>query len=100
MNILCLCSGWQDKFNLEDTLFAGAVVHQIKKSFSHFCDAAIAAEDLYLLAKSDLRTYLYKSSHSQRLKELDIENDIQFCLKQDCCKAIPGLVGDQLVNIL
>lgn len=99
-DVLLLCSGWKNKFNLEDTLFAGAVVHQIKKSFSHFCDAAIAAEDLYLLAKSDLRGYLFKSSHSQRLKELNIENDIQFCLKQDCCQAIPGLVGDQLVNIL
>ena len=98
-DVLLLCSGWKNKFNLEDTLFAGAVVHQIKKSFSHFCDAAIAAEDLYLLAKSDLRGYLHKSSHSQRLKELNIENDIQFCLKQDCCQAIPGLVGDRLVDI-
>ena len=98
-DVLLHCSGWKNKFNLEDTLFAGAVVHQIKKSFSHFCDAAIAAEDLYLLAKSDLRAYLFKSSHSQRLKELNIENDIQFCLKQDCCQAIPGLVGDRLVDI-
>ena len=24
-NILCLCSGWQDKFNLEDTICAGAI---------------------------------------------------------------------------
>ena len=99
-DVLLLCSGWKNKFNLEDTLFAGAVVHQIKKSFSHFCDAAIASEDLYLQAQSDLRGYLYKSSHSQRLKELNIENDIQFCLKQDCCKAIPGLVGYHLVNII
>jgi len=99
-DLLLLCSGWKNKFNLEDTLFAGAVVNKIKSSFSHFCDAAIAAEDLYLLAKSDLRAYLYKSSHSQRLKELNIENDIQFCLKQDCCQAIPGLVGDRLVDIL
>ena len=24
-NTLCLCSGWQDKFNLEDTICAGAI---------------------------------------------------------------------------
>lgn len=98
-DVLLLCSGWKNKFNLEDTLFAGAVFNQIKNSFTHFCDAAIAAEDLYLQAQSDLRGYLLKSSHSQRLKELNIENDIQFCLKQDCCQAIPGLVGDRLVDI-
>jgi 2-phosphosulfolactate phosphatase len=26
-NVLCLCSGWQDNFNLEDTICAGAICH-------------------------------------------------------------------------
>jgi 2-phosphosulfolactate phosphatase len=96
-DVLLLCSGWKNKFNLEDTLFAGAVVHKLKQEFSHYCDAAIAAEDMYLLAKDNLREYLYKSSHSQRLKELNIEEDIQFCLKQNICQTIPVLEGDVLV---
>ncbi len=96
-DILLLCSGWKNKFNLEDTLFAGAVVSQIKSEFQHVCDAAIAAEDLYEKAKDNLRVYLYKSSHSQRLKELEIEDDIQFCLNQNICKVIPILEGNKLV---
>lgn len=96
-DVLLLCSGWKNKFNLEDTLFAGAVVHQLKNIFSRHCDAAIAAEDMYLLAKDNLREYLYKSSHSQRLKELNIEDDIQFCLKQNICTVIPVLQDGKLV---
>lgn len=96
-DVLLLCSGWKNKFNLEDTLFAGAVVHKLKDDFNHYCDAAIAAEDMYLLAKDNLRKYLYKSSHSQRLKELNIEDDIQFCLKQNICKAIPVLEEGKLI---
>ena len=96
-DVLLLCSGWKNKFNLEDTLFAGAVVNILKKEFTHCCDAAIAAEDMYLLAKNNLREYLYKSSHSQRLKELNIEDDIQFCLKQNICKVIPVLKDGKLV---
>lgn len=96
-DVLLLCSGWKNKFNLEDTLFAGAVVHALKTKFSHYCDAAIASEDMYLLAKDNLRTYLYKSSHSQRLKELNIEDDIQFCLKQNICSVIPILQDGKLV---
>jgi 2-phosphosulfolactate phosphatase len=96
-DVLLLCSGWKNKFNLEDTLFAGAVVHKLKDDFNHYCDAAIAAEDMYLLAKNNLREYLYKSSHSQRLKELNIEDDIQFCLKQNICKTIPVLEEGKLV---
>lgn len=98
-NVLLLCSGWKNKFNLEDTLFAGAVVNQLRDKVDNFCDAAIAAEDLYLKAKDGLREYLYKSSHSQRLKELNIEDDIQFCLKQNICKSIPVLKDNKLVRM-
>jgi 2-phosphosulfolactate phosphatase len=95
--VLLLCSGWKNKFNLEDTLFAGAVVSKLKTNFTHHCDAAIAAEDMYLLAKDNLRQYLHKSSHSQRLKELNIEDDIQFCLKQNICSVIPVLENGKLI---
>lgn len=98
-DILLLCSGWKNKFNLEDTLFAGAVVHKLKNTINHFCDAAIAAEDLYLKAKPNLREYLYKSSHSQRLKELNIEADVQFCLKENICSVIPVLNGIKLMPL-
>lgn len=98
-NVLLLCAGWKDKFNLEDTLFAGAVVNELRQDFAHFDDSCVAAEDLYLLAKDDLRTYLHKSSHSHRLAELNIEEDVKFCLQLNICKAIPVLSGDALVAI-
>ena len=66
-DVLLLCAGWKDKFNLEDTLFAGAVVNVLRKDFVHFDDACVAAEDMYLLAKDDLRGYLKKSSHAHIL---------------------------------
>ena len=98
-DVLLLCAGWKDKFNLEDTLFAGAVVNELRKDFIHFDDSCVAAEDLYLLAKDDLRGYLHKSSHSHRLAELNIEADVQFCLQTNICAAIPVLVGDALVAL-
>src|SRR5476651_1177537 len=79
-NILLVCSGWKNNFNLEDTLFAGAVVEQLKGYGFRVDDPAIAANDLYLLAKDDLDAYLKKTSHSERLKKLGIEADIAFCL--------------------
>jgi 2-phosphosulfolactate phosphatase len=98
-DVLLLCAGWKDKFNLEDTLFAGAVVNALRKDFVHFDDSCVAAEDMYLMAKHDLRTYLHKSSHSHRLEQLNIEKDVQFCLKLDVCKAIPVLEGDRLTKL-
>lgn len=98
-NVLLLCAGWKDQFNLEDTLFAGAVVNELRQDFTHFDDASVAAEDLYLLAKNDLRNYLRKSSHSNRLIQLNIEEDVKFCLELNRCKAIPVLSGDALIAL-
>ncbi|MBO9675931.1 MAG: 2-phosphosulfolactate phosphatase [Sphingobacteriaceae bacterium] len=98
-NVLLLCAGWKDQFNLEDTLFAGAVVNKLRQNFEHFDDSSVAAEDLYLLAKDDLRKYLRKSSHSNRLAQLNIEEDVVFCLQLNVCKAIPVLEGERLVAL-
>jgi 2-phosphosulfolactate phosphatase len=98
-DVLLLCAGWKGKFNLEDTLFAGAVVNELRKDFTHFDDSCVAAEDLYMLAKDDLRSYLHKSSHSHRLAELNIEEDVKFCLQLNICETIPVLVGDALVAL-
>jgi 2-phosphosulfolactate phosphatase len=98
-DVLLLCAGWKDQFNLEDTLFAGAVVNAIRASFTEFDDSGVAAEDLYLLAKDDLRSYISKSSHSHRLAALNIEKDVQFCLQLNICQAIPVLVGDDLLRL-
>jgi 2-phosphosulfolactate phosphatase len=98
-NVLLLCAGWKDNFNLEDTLFAGAVVHRLQVDFKLADDSCVAAVDMYQLAKDDLRQYLRKSSHSHRLIKLNIEEDVQFCLKLDLCKTIPVLEGERLVAL-
>src|SRR5690606_37035409 len=90
-SVLLLCAGWKGMFNLEDTLFAGAVVNRLRNDITNVDDAGIAAEELYLMAGDDLRDFLRKSSHSIRLEKLNIEEDIWFCLQTDICSTIPVL---------
>ncbi len=99
-NILLVCAGWKNNFNLEDTLFAGAVVEQLKAFDFKPDDAAIAANDLYQAGKNDINQYLKKTSHSERLKKLGIEKDIEFCLQVDITTAIPVLEGNRLVKLV
>jgi 2-phosphosulfolactate phosphatase len=99
-NILFVCAGWKNNFNLEDTLFAGAVVEQLKGANFKLDDPAIAANDLYQIGKHDINEYLKKTSHSERLKKLGIQKDIEFCLQVDLTTAIPVLDGDSLVKLL
>jgi len=98
-NVLLVCAGWKNNFNLEDTLFAGAVVDQLKDFNFKLDDAAIAANDLFQIGKNDINQYLKKTSHGERLKKLGIEKDIEFCLQVDLTTAIPILDGEKLVKL-
>lgn len=98
-DILLVCAGWKDNFNLEDTVFAGAVINKLKKSYQRGDDAAVAAENIYLAAADDLMGFLAQSAHSKRLKHLGVEKDIAFCLQIDILQTIPILHGDRLIEL-
>lgn len=95
---LILCAGWKGKFNLEDTLFAGAMVEALQDHFQPSCDAPLAAKALYHEAKNDLSSYLQGSSHIQRLQRLDIGHDITYCLQQNQLDCVPVLLDKEIIN--
>jgi len=96
-NILIVCAGWKGKINLEDSLFAGALVDNLRKHIEPDCDAPIVAQELYLSAKDDMVKFLSTSSHVKRLNRLNIYKDIEFCLTPDQYHVIPILKRDRLV---
>jgi 2-phosphosulfolactate phosphatase len=100
-NILCLCSGWQNKFNLEDTICAGAITEHLISTgkFTSVEDSSIAAKYLYLSAKDNIFGYLKSSSHRRRLKNLNLNEDIKFCLTPNTAPVIPVLENDRLINV-
>jgi 2-phosphosulfolactate phosphatase len=96
-NILVVCSGWKGKFNLEDTLFAGALIELLQDDLDPECDAAMAAQHLYNLAKHNMPEFLKNSSHVKRLAKLGIEKDIVFCLTPDQYNVLPILKDNILI---
>ncbi|MTI33375.1 2-phosphosulfolactate phosphatase [Xanthovirga aplysinae] len=98
-DILVFCAGWKGKFNLEDTLFAGAVVELLKENFELACDAPQAAQILYNQSKDDLLVALANSAHLNRLKNFNTMKDVEFCLTPDQYDVIPVLQGDELVQL-
>jgi 2-phosphosulfolactate phosphatase len=97
-DVLLLCAGWKGRVNLEDTLFAGAVVEGLKEHFSVKEDSAIMAMRTYQQAQHDMLGYLANSSHVRRLQGLGIQKDIAYCLQKDLYDVVPVLRGNELVN--
>lgn len=100
-DVILVCAGWKNKFNLEDTVFAGAVVEKLttESDFEITCDSAIASKHLYNIAKHDLYDFLSNSSHRNRLAKLDLERDIKYCLTPNQCPVIPVMEGKYLVKM-
>jgi len=82
-SVLILCAGWKGKFNIEDTLYAGALAGLLQDDFAYEDDATLAAASLYEQASSDLLAYLKKGSHAQRLEGFENHRDLEFCIQMD-----------------
>lgn len=96
-NILIVCSGWKGKVNLEDTVFAGAIVENLKDDFDFACDAPMLAQRLYAQARNDMKEFLKDSSHIKRLQRLKINKDIAFCLTEDEYHVVPVIRDGSII---
>jgi 2-phosphosulfolactate phosphatase len=100
-NVLCLCSGWQDKFNLEDSICAGAITEILINSGNFYSeeDSTICVKQLFKEAKRSPFAFLKASSHRRRLKNLNLNKDIKYCLTPNQLNVIPYLKNNELVSL-
>jgi 2-phosphosulfolactate phosphatase len=98
-NVILACAAWKDRVNIEDMLFAGAVISRIKDKFQQDCDAGKISETLYHLAEPDLFGFMkhQQASHYQRLMSYQLEEDIRFCLTADNANVLTVYEAGRLV---
>jgi len=90
-DVLVLCAGWNNRFNVEDSLFGGALAERILDSgkFTATSDSVMVALSMWNEARPDLKAYLNKSEHFQRLITHKLYADIDFCLSTDTTDVLP-----------
>jgi 2-phosphosulfolactate phosphatase len=101
-SVLLLCSGWKNRFNLEDSLFAGAVTDELlrRKPDYKLGDGCLALKYLFQIAEKSPARFLSKASHKERLHKLGLKDDIRYCLQKDMTDVIPVLEGNALVKLI
>jgi 2-phosphosulfolactate phosphatase len=99
MPVILACAAWKDKINIEDTLFAGAVIDSVKDHFTINCDASKIARSLYSEAQPDLFDYMKNknASHYIRLHSYGLEDDIRHCLEPNTAHVLPFYKEGKLV---
>jgi 2-phosphosulfolactate phosphatase len=100
-NVILGCAAWKDKPNMEDSLFAGAVISRIKEQFTVNCDTSGMALTLYNAAKKDLYGFMKKNdaSHYHRLTNFGLEKDIRHCLTEDLANVLPEYRNGKLIAV-
>lgn len=101
-NVVLFCAGWKNRFNLEDTLCAGAIAGELLSTslYSTICDSTHASIDLWSVAKDDIRAYIEKVAQRSRLRDKGLDDCIEFCLTPDFTKKIPVIKDGILVDKL
>ncbi len=99
-NIVILCSGWKNKFCIEDSLFAGALTERLllQPGFTTNCDSAQAAMDLWHIAENDISGYLEKAAHRHRLNRLGLDDVIPYSFTLDQTNVLPVFDGKEIVD--
>jgi 2-phosphosulfolactate phosphatase len=98
-HVVLACAGWKDRVNIEDTLFAGAVISRIGSQFNINCDSSRMAAALYSQAKPDLFGFMKENeaSHYLRLSGYGLEKDLRYCLTEDGADILPFYEDGRLV---
>jgi 2-phosphosulfolactate phosphatase len=94
-NVVILCSGWKNKFCLEDALFAGALTRRLLDTglFQSDCDSANASMDLWNLAEGDVLGYIEKAAQRHRLRKLGLDDVIPYSFACDQVQVVPVFDG-------
>jgi 2-phosphosulfolactate phosphatase len=98
-DVMLACAAWKDRVNMEDTLFAGAVISRVGENFTINCDSSHLAEKMYEKGKKDLFDFMKKNdaSHYHRLMGFGLEKDIRYCLSADEANVLPLYKDGKLV---
>jgi 2-phosphosulfolactate phosphatase len=100
-DVVLFCAGWKDKFNLEDSVCAGAFSLKLLSGsvFTTNCDSVHASLDLWEKAVSDPLMYVEKAAQRSRLRDKGLDDCIEYCLKMDVTTKIPILRNGILVDL-
>jgi 2-phosphosulfolactate phosphatase len=89
-DVVVVCAGWEDKINIEDTLFGGALVELLlPHGFQPAGDAAMIALTLWHKAKDNLLDFIKQTEHYKRMKDNNVDGDIPYCLTLNFSKLVP-----------
>lgn len=100
-DVVVVCSGWEDKVNIEDTLFGGALAEALlSKGYRLGGDSAVIALDMWRQNRADLLVYIGRTEHIERLRRNGLADSVPYCLTLNLAPVVPELAIESETLIL
>lgn len=92
--VVIVCAGWNNRANIEDTLFGGAFAEKMMQKYNiHITsDAVKIALGMWQSARENPLQYIQTSEHYARLAKNGIATEAAFCCKQNTASVVPYYV--------
>ena len=95
-DVVVLCAGWEDKINIEDTLFGGALIEILQPhGFQTAGDASLIAHTLWQKWKTNLPDYIKQTEHYSRLAANGLVDNISYCLSLNLSNIVPEYIKEE-----
>lgn len=89
-DVIILCAGWNNRFNIEDTLFAGALASKLlTKGYKSASDATQVSLDMWEKAQIDMENYIARTEHIKRLIANNLQDSVGYCLTENIVDIVP-----------
>lgn len=94
-DVIVLCAGWNNRFNIEDTLFGGALARRlIGRGYISASDAVQVALSMWDEAKPDIRAYINRTEHIKRLEANNLQDSVEYCLTENTVNIVPVYIKE------
>lgn len=100
-DVIVLCAGWNNRFNIEDSLFGGALARRlVDRGYTAASDATQVALSMWDEAKTDVRGYINRTEHIKRLEANNLQDSVEYCLTEDTVNLVPVYNKDNKTLII
>jgi len=97
--VLIHCAGWKGTVNIEDTLYAGALIDELTEEMKTSGDSAVLAHQFYVGNHENTEAIAGESSHAKRLAGFGVEKDLVFCMTENEFNILVKLDRDHLIKL-
>jgi 2-phosphosulfolactate phosphatase len=98
-DVIIHCAGWKGTVNIEDTLFAGALIDECAEEMKALGDSALLAHQLFVANYENTFGLARQSSHAERLAGFGVEKDLEFCMEANKFNVLPYLTKEGTLRI-